>query len=269
MNVQQLFDHFLTHAPWVVPNETPDMIESGDPGKEVRQIGIGWTACTHNLRAAAEDGCDLFITHEPSFCDYWEPALRFRETAWGRARTGILEQSGMALMALHDTWDQWPGVGIVDSWAECLGLSECPVLARADYHDTPSLLALYDVPQTTVDDFARHVAARVREFGEHGVFVMGDGAQVVTKVAVGAGCAIPEVQMLERGADVLVQVFDRAFQTFTRLPLLDLGANLIVVEHGASEMPGMRNMARYVNATFPSLEATFYRREPDSRVVTP
>jgi len=44
---------------------------------------------------------------------------------------------------------------------------------------------------------------------------------------------------------------------------------LIVVEHGASEMPGMRSLARYLNETFPDLTVAFYSQEPESRVVLP
>ena len=268
MTVAELFEHFLSRAPWVNRSATPDAIEAGDPNREVRRIGVGWSACAPNLRAAAADGCDLFITHEPCFCEFWEPDLRFRDTDWGELRTRILEENGMALFALHDTWDRFPRWGIRDSWVAHLGFSEDDVIARRDYGASDQLLGLYRVGRTTVDGFARHVAERVRELGMDGVIVMGDGAHPVERVAIGVGCGIPEQQMLDLGADVLVQVFDRAFQTFSRLPLLDLGANLIVLEHGVTEMPGMASMARYINEVFPDLTATFYRHEADSRVVT-
>jgi len=256
----------LSRAPWVNRSATADALELGDPEKPVRRVGAGWSACAPNLRAAAADGCDLYITHEPCFCEFWEPAARFRDTAWGRLRAQICREAGMALFALHDTWDFFPRYGIRDSWMEHLGAKDADRLALRRYRNAPlESLGLYRVAPTTVAAYARFVAARVREFGLRGVAVMGDPDRRVEKVALGVGCHIPEEQMLDAGADVLVQVFDRAFQTFTRLPLLDLGASLIVVEHGVTEMPGMRSMARYINENLPPLEATFYGLEYETR----
>jgi len=64
MTVKDLYDYFLAEADWVNRQHTPDIIEFGDPHARVSKIGVGWSACTMNLQAAAADGCDLFITHE-------------------------------------------------------------------------------------------------------------------------------------------------------------------------------------------------------------
>lgn len=256
MTVGELHAHFLDQAWWVDREKTADKISVGDPNREVRRVGTGWTACLPNLQAAIADGCDLFISHESIFCERWAQ---------------VAQEHGIALCTLHDTWDLFPVWGIRDSWARHLGLKEEDLLAERTYRPTlrrPSL-ALYRVPETTVEEYARHVAQCVREFGQEGVFVMGDGAHPVRRVAIGVGCHIPEQQMLELGADVLVQVFDRALQTVSRLPLMELGAHLILVEHGVAEMPAMRNMARYLREHFPDLEATFYANEPGSRAVLP
>ena len=258
----------MSRAPWVNRAATADAIELGDVNKPVRRVGTGWSACAPNLRAAAADGCDLYITHEPCYCEFWEPAARFRDTEWGRLRARICADAGMALFALHDTWDFFPTYGIRDSWMAHLGAKESDRLALRTYRAAPvESLGLYRVAPTTVAGYARFIAGRVREFGSECVTVMGDPNHKVEKVALGVGCHIPEEQMLALGADVMVQVFDRAFQTFTRLPLLDLGANLIVVEHGVTEMPGMRNMASYINETFPGVKATYYGLEYKSRCV--
>jgi hypothetical protein len=43
---------------------------------------------------------------------------------------------------------------------------------------------------------------------------------------------------------------------------------MIVVEHGVAEMPGMRNMAAYLEKTFAGIHATFYCKEPSAETVT-
>lgn len=272
MTVQELFDYMMQEASWVAPNATPDRIEAGDPGRVLTRVGVGWSACLPNLEAAARDRCDLFITHEPCFSDFWEPDKRLRDTEWGRKRLAVLHNADMALMALHDAWDVWPRYGIRDSWAEFLGLSD-PLVQRPYLPSDPEGrhvgLGLYEIPPTDLDSFARHVAARADAMGQDGVTVMGDPRTPIRRVAIGTGCWIPSFEMLELGADVLVQVFDRAFQTVTRIPLQDLGATIIVVEHSVAEKPGMRNMARFIEQTFPTISAHFYGNEPRSRIVTP
>jgi len=75
--------------------------------------------------------------------------------------------------------------------------------------------------------------------------------------------------MLELGADALVMTFDRAGQTSVRIPLVEMGANILVVEHGVAEMPGMQRMAEYLNKTFDGVEATFYSEEPAGVTILP
>lgn len=264
MTVRELHEYFLDRAEWVDREHTPDVIEAGDPGREVSKVGVGWSACSQNLQAAADDGCDLFITHEPSFCDVWLPEAGMRGTQWGRKRLGILEASSMALFALHDTWDVWPDVGVHDSWAELLGLSD-PVAREAP---RPRLrLSLYEIDETTLDEFAKRVAAGVAQYGQDGVIVHGEPGRPVRKVAVGTGCCCPEWSMLDKGADVLVHALDASTQTTTRLPLLDVGAAIVEVEHSACEMPGMKGLVRYINDTFEELTGAFYREEPASRII--
>jgi putative NIF3 family GTP cyclohydrolase 1 type 2 len=272
MKVREIFTHFLREAHWVDPEDTADGIESGDPEQAIRRIGVGWSACMPNLMAAASAGCDLFISHEPSFCEYWEPDARFRETEWGRQRLDLLKKNGMALVALHDTWDMFPRYGIRDSWLRFIGL-EHPVASypygSIQGQSTENALTLHEVERTTVAEFARDLAGRLREFHVEGVAVMGDPDAEVQRVAAGVGCAIPTFEMLDAGADLLIVVYDRAFQTFTRLPLCDLGANLIVIEHGVTEMPGMRAMTGYLAETFPNTEALFFNREYVSTFIHP
>ena len=89
----------------------------------------------------------------------------------------------------------------------------------------------------------------------------------IKTVATGVGCHIPTLEMLKLGADVLVLTFDRAFQTTIRIPLAEMSARMIVVEHGVSEMPGMKSMSAYLEKTFPGIDAKFYCHEPAAQTI--
>jgi len=224
--------------------------------------------CVPNLRAAADDGCDLFISHETSFYGNWAPELDSTDTPWGRARMDVLRKANMACINFHDTWDNFPEYGIRDAWRTFLDLTEL-VAERPYYYPggnrfaARNSLTLCRTEPTTLGRFAQFVAERCSEFSaSHGVTVQGDLDAPVCSVATGVGCHIPGLEMVELGADVLVLTLDRALQTTVRIPLREMGVNLITVEHGTAEMPGMQRMAEYLVEVFPELETQFYCEEP-------
>jgi putative NIF3 family GTP cyclohydrolase 1 type 2 len=271
--VRQIREHFFSVANWVDHEKTCDRLISGDPDREVRKVGTGWMPCSQNLEAAAADGCDLFISHETFFYGLWAPGVDSRDTPWGRRRMAAIEKANMACMNLHDTWDNFPEYGIRDAWRAFLGLTD--LLAERSYYypgtdrfAAKNSLALCRVQPQTLAQFASHVARRCSVFpASHGVTIMGNPDARVEKVATGVGCHIPCLEMLELGADALVLTFDRAFQTTIRIPLSEMGANLLVVEHGVAEMPGMESMARYLEKAFPGIQATFYCNEPEAQTL--
>jgi putative NIF3 family GTP cyclohydrolase 1 type 2 len=273
VTIRQIREHFLKVADWVDPAATCDQIIYGDPDRMVRKVGTGWVPCAENLEAAARDGCDLFISHETFYYGNWAPDLDSRDTAWGRRRLQILRDHNMACMNQHDTWDNFPVYGVRDSWRAFLGLGE--VIAERPYYypggnrfAARNSLVLCRITPQRFGDFARAIARACGIFPSfQGATIHGNPEDRIGTVATGAGCHIPALEMLELGADVLVLTFDRAFQTTVRIPLAEMGARMLVVEHGIAEMPGMRNMAAYLEKTFPGLQATFYCNEPAAETI--
>lgn len=271
--IRAIRDHFFGVASWVDPGSTCDRIVRGDPDREVSRIGVGWVPCAQNLEAAAAAGCDLFISHETFYYGTWAPGVESPDTAWGRRRMEVLDRHDMACMNLHDTWDNFPVYGIRDSWRDFLGLHE--LVAERPYYmlgrkcfAAQNSLALSRVAPQRFGDFAASVARKCSVFpSSHGVTIHGDPDSRISTVATGVGCHIPTSEMLALGADVLVVTFDRAMQTTIRIPLVEMGARLIVVEHGVAEMPGMQNMAVYLKKTFPQTEARFFCQEPPAKTL--
>ncbi len=267
MKANEIYQHFLSRADWVEPETTIDRIWYGDPEKPVRTVGTGWSACAMNLEAASAGGCDLFISHEHPFSWPWgvEGAGK---TDWYRRRTTILDHSEMTLMNLHDTWDHWPEYGIRDSWAAHLGLG--PVDRELDYlhpgakavSTGGSSLGIYAVEPLPVRVYARRIADRVRALGYAGAAFTGNSGEVIDSVAIGVGCHIPTFEAYAAGAGLLVLVYDRAGQLTTRIPLAEVGANVLVVEHAVAETPAMRRLGEYIEMTFPNIESRFYNEEP-------
>jgi putative NIF3 family GTP cyclohydrolase 1 type 2 len=247
MNTNDIREYLLSRAPWVDRARTVDTVKAGDATREVRTVGVGWVSSIENLRRAHELGCDLFVTHEPTFWEHAAAELRGRAIEPGITKQRFLDETGMVVLRVHDIWDNWPGIGIRDSWARGLGLTEFLAEDETRWH------AMYAIPETTLREFARYVAGKVHVLGQDSVQVIGDPDRRVSRPALGVGCGGPDTDMIELGADVLIVCFDGASYWQTRQRFSELGVGVITVEHGTSEMWGLENLARYLRETYPSL----------------
>ena len=263
MNTNEIREHLLSKAPWLDRSRTVDTVKAGDPTRQVRTVGVGWIASIGNLRAAVRQGCELFITHEPTFWHHWDPPDHAGRTVEpGLTKTRLLEESQLVVLRCHDVWDNWPDIGIRGSWAAWLGLTELAGESDHPWH------AMYAIQPTPLREFARQVARKIAPLGEDSVSVMGEPDRVVSRPAIGVGCGGPDKDMVDLGADVLIVCYDGASYWATRQRLAELGAAVIAVEHGTSEMPGMMNLARYLGGTFPELTVHYLDKHPRTWTVT-
>jgi putative NIF3 family GTP cyclohydrolase 1 type 2 len=246
--VKEIHEHFLSRSPWVDREKTVDTIKAGDPSRQVKTVAVGWMSTIYDLKKAVELGCELFITHEPTFWEHWAPEQKFRLARGGLEKTRLLKESGLVIMRCHDVWDRWPGIGIRDGWAGGLGLSEL----AAESGDGWS--AMYAIPETTLREFAGHILEKVRPIGQDSVQVMGDPEMKISRPCLGVGCYTPGMEMIEKGADCMIGTFDGSWYYWEqRERFVECGAGVITVEHGTTENWGMKNLAEYVSQTWPQL----------------
>jgi len=55
---------------WVDWSKSVDTFKAGSPATEVKGIGVAWMSYTHALKKALELGCNLFVTHEPTYFNH-------------------------------------------------------------------------------------------------------------------------------------------------------------------------------------------------------
>ncbi|NLH15120.1 MAG: hypothetical protein GX455_00940 [Phycisphaerae bacterium] len=255
-------EYLLSHSPWVDRNNTVDTVKSGDPSRPVRKAGVSWFSSLYDIQAAIRAGCDLLIVHEPTF---WEHAAG--ETSWrnrgpGNAKSKVLADSGLVVLRAHDTWDNWPEIGIRDSWAKFLGLT-CRLREGTALRWT----AVYEIPEIPLCDFAQTLANRIYPLGENSVQVIGDPKRKVCHPALGVGCVVPDQEMIDFGADVLIMCYDGASYWSCRERLVESGAAIITVEHGTSEIPGMIALRDHLAGQFPSVEFVWIAEHPHTWTV--
>src|SRR5947209_14534435 len=153
MNAQTVYEHLRSlDGGWVDWDTTTDRIVAGSPDVEITGVAVGWMSYTAALQRALELGCNLFVTHEPTFYSGHDDEERIFRFPSVRAKREWIEESGLTILRCHDVWDQLPGIGIPDAWAQHLGFSN-PIVSEGFYR-------VFDVRGHTARSLALHVASR-------------------------------------------------------------------------------------------------------------
>ena len=251
INTHDILEHMISNSPWVNPETTVDTVKSGDGNKTIKKVGVCWYPSIKTIQSAINAECDLLIAHEPAWWDNSNTPGRWRERGPGLIKTRMLEESGLILARLHDTWDNWPELGIRDSFAKGLGLNTFIAEDKSRWH------GMYEIPEQTLASFAHYVAQKVAPLGEDAVQVIGDPEMIVTHPSIGVGCGGPHEDMIEIGSDVLIMCFDGAPYWNVRDRFAEQGVGVITLEHGTTEMWGIESLAEYIQRTWSELDVLY------------
>ena len=243
---------------WVDLEKTVDTFKSGDPEAEVRGIAVSWMSTTAALRTALSADCNLFITHEPTYCDHYDDHNGWTFSFEGtRAKRAFIEESGLTIIRCHDLWDQVPTIGIPDAWGEALALGQA--VGGEGYY------RVYDVSGRSAGDVARQVAARTRPYGQESVQLIGDPEAQVHRVAIGTGAITPLFGYIgdfgeAYGLDLAICADDGFTYWREGAYALDAGLPVIIVNHATAEEPGMMRLAEHLRARFSDVPVHFVAR---------
>ena len=251
MNAHDILKHMLANSPWVDPEKTVDTIKSGDGNKAIKKVAVCWYPSIKTIQSAIDANCGLLITHEPTWWDHLDNPGGWREKGPGLKKTQMFEASGLVIARLHDTWDNWPELGIRDSFAKGLGLDKFIAEDETRWH------AMYEIPEQTLSSFAEYVARKVAPLGQDAVQVIGDPEMIVKHPSIGVGCGGPKEDMIELGSDVLIMCFDGSPYWSLRDRLAEQRVGVITLEHGTTEMWGMESLAKYIRNTWSDLDVLY------------
>lgn len=257
MNAIDIHQHFMSMADWLNPAQTVDKIIIGDPEREISKTAVTWISSFSAIRAAVNQGCQMLITHEPTFWSHtnelesstqWQPGSLIYDI--GTRKKQFIEANGLVILRLHDTWDRMPGIGIPWAWANFLEFGPRPtqICELGCQHR-------YDMEPVSLDDLARHIASKTATIGESHVEVVGDGGMMVSKIGLGTGCICHIHVYREMGCDVSVIVDDGTYYWHDIQMAADDDHPIICVNHATAEEPGMVTLTKYVNDTFPGVTA--------------
>jgi len=248
----ELHNHMREVGKWVDWNNTVDRFIIGDPETEVKGIAVGWQSRTAALKEAIKRGCNMFVTHEPTFYRHREDSDRIFDDPQAAAKRKFINDNGLVILRCHDVWDQMPKVGIVDSWSAHLGLGK--QVASGQF------TSVHASPAKTLGELAEHVATATSYLGQPFVETVGDPKAKVTKVAVGCGAIVRIRDMVELGADAIIATDDGTRYWYSAAWALETRTPMIVVNHATAEEPGLRNLAGYIRDKFPGVKTEFVQQ---------
>lgn len=255
---------------WIDPTRTVDTFKAGNPKLVVKGIAVAWMSYFASLRKAQELGCNLFITHEPTYYNHTDLDNSFFDFEIAREKKAFLEQSGMAVIRCHDVWDRVPEIGIRDAWASFLGL-ENEILARAPTAPSGArpYCGVYEIEPTTAAEFAKGIAGRLAPLGQQTVQLVGPENKQIRTVAVGTGAATSFRHMFNDLKADLAVCSDDGF-TFWRdgAMALDMGYPVVVVNHACSEEIGMQRMAEHLAEKYSEIPVRHIAQECMFKTVT-
>ena len=249
MKAIEIKDHMQSVGTWVDWDRTCDRFIIGDPDTQVTGIAVAWQARFTTLRRAVEMGANLFVTHEPVFYRHMDDDDGVFNDQHAREKKQFIEDNGMVIFRCHDVWDQMPEVGIVDSWAAHLGLSE--KLNSDRFH------SVYPSPTPTLRGLAEYVVGQTRDIGQESVEMVGNAEAPVNRVAIGCGAITHYETMIGLGADAIIGTDDGMSYWGDGSWALDGGIPMVIVNHSTAEEPGMRNLAGYLRQRFPQVRTEF------------
>jgi len=241
MKASDVMSHFRDVGKWVNWDDTCDQFLHGDPELEVKGIAAAWIPTNDAICQAHEMGCNLFISHEPSFYEGYQGTATGDRLA--SQKRGLLDEFGITLMRCHDTWDRMPRFGIVDAWADLLGFN-------SEERPVESYYKLCLLGDMTAEKASQLILEKVRPLGQDTVLLLGDRNKQVSRMAIGTGAITHIPSMHDLDADIILATDDGINFCDAGLWAIDMDIPLLIVNHATAELPGIQAMARYLKGVF-------------------
>jgi hypothetical protein len=93
-------------------DETVDTYKSGGPESRVTGIACTFMATMDVLKEAAKQGCNMVITHEPSYYNHLDNTDQFKGDPVYAAKLAFIEENKMVVFRFHDHWHRTNPDGI-------------------------------------------------------------------------------------------------------------------------------------------------------------
>jgi len=239
--------------------DTVDTFKAGSPSTPITGIATTFSATLDVLERAASSGCNLVISHEPTFYNHLDDVKALQDDPVYRAKIAFINEHHMVVWRFHDYWHsrQPAPDGIMEGMMAVLGWS--------NFQD-PKTSYLFTFPETTLGELASHIKSSL---SIRTMRVVGDPNMKLTRIAFLPGAAGEERQIkaLERDdVEALVVGESREWETveYARDAVTEKRRKaLIVMGHLPSEESGMDYCAKWLRSFIKAVPVLYIpAREP-------
>lgn len=232
-----------------LPPTTVDKFKAGNPETPVKGIATTFMATLDVLQRAAAAGANFVISHEPTFWNHQDIQTNLQDDPVYRFKTAFIEKQNMVVWRLHDGIHAHKPDMIFVGFDKALGWERYRIPEKGLY---------YEMPRTTVEAIARHMADRLQT---RSIRLVGDPKLSVTRVSMNGHNALDRHgNFPDCDVQILFEAWERDSSEFVR-DLIASGQRkaLILTAHEVGEEDGMNVFAEDLRKLVPEVPVTFIR----------
>ena len=234
------------NVPW---NEKSfrDTYKIGSADMKVTSIATTFMSTLDVLQRAHAAGCDMVITHEPTFWSDADLIPPVENDPLYKLKLAFGNQNKMVVWRFHDNWHARNPDGIAEGWDKAVGW---------DQYQMAGPSRRWELPPTTLGDVARHL---VKILKSRSIRIIGDPALPVRTVIRGGHNIGNNLTALPQ-ADLLIISEAREWDSaeYVRDTVLSgQKKGAIVIAHEAGEEWGMDHCANWLRGFITEIPIQF------------
>jgi putative NIF3 family GTP cyclohydrolase 1 type 2 len=235
-------ERMKTHLTCAWAKETVDTFKAGSPEQEIRGVACTFMATVDVLKKAAALGCNLVITHEPTYYNHLDNKDLLEDDPVYAAKQAIIEENNLVVFRFHDHWHRTTPDGIYVGMIDKLQWNPYLVQGEKD---------MFDLPGFTLGEVTEHLK---KVFPEAIIRVIGDPGLVVDKAAFSAGSpgSSWHIRLLQK-EEINLVIIGEAPEWESLAYVHDasqagLPKSMIILGHTVSEEAGMEYCATWMRS---------------------
>jgi len=232
-------------------DETVDTFKAGNPDSEVTGVACTFMATVDVLKEAAKQGCNLVITHEPTYYNHFDEKDLLEGDAVYAAKQAIIDENNMVVFRFHDHWHRTNPDGIYVGMIDKLQWK--PYLLEGERN-------IFDLHGQSLGEISDHMKQR---FPDAIIRVIGDPDLRVNKAAFSAGApgSSSHIRLLQQEAVNLVVIGEapewESLAYVRDASQAGLPKSMIILGHTVSEEAGMEYCAQWMDSFIDEVPVRF------------
>lgn len=275
MTVQEMIDAIKEKAGIRLPmDQTCDQLMTGSLDMEVKKIGCTFMATVDVIKAAAEQGINFIITHEPTWFNGSDRTEWVKEDPVYLEKKKLIEDNRIAIWRFHDHMHMGNADEIYMGFEKQFGWGayRIEITDLGQYKEAPAneefwknFGAVYQIPKTTLKELGAFFKEKA---GMDVIQIVGNPAMEVEKVSVlvGGGSLglgveeAPMIQMFRENVDVVVcgDITEWTLSAYVRdAAMMGMRKGMLVLGHERSEEWGMKYLPEWLTSISGETPAVF------------